>query len=430
MEKRLKNKGKKIDPYLYKMLLKIIQLSIKLEIGRKVNFGFTTLKKILRDDTGFYERVIFSDLHEAFLQHFRYDSWEDFSHKELELKSILDLKETIEWDWIIEIRVEELEENYYKENTNIEINDKYKLARKFYDKSFIDETLYEYENSILKMEYSIRLFPENTIYFLRIAELFHRKGDIFQCMEYLGNIATNFYDTTFPIIVRHNTALALRSMGFKETNPAIRKKLLLVAKNELDDIYQNQIGSNPTLKAVDLKFKVGINYCHALFDSREYNSVGAIYGELQTLSQSVGQIDDELRLRLDMILCILESGKNLEEGNKLFEKLYVSFTQNVSINENLELLSEITSCWSAYYTGDTDKQIEILGKSFSNEIWGQRSDIEYKNMLQLADLHEFKKQYQKAKQYLINVLGYNYLDTELKENIERRVRFYDKMINQ
>ena len=430
MKNRIKKKGQQIDSYLYKLLLKVRQLAIKLTVGGNINFGETTMKKILRDDTGFYEKVIFSDLHEAYLEPFGYKSWEDFSHKELEIKSMLDLKKITEWDLIIETRVTQLEGNYYKENTKVGINEKHELARKFYDKSFINEKLYNYEDAIKKMEYAIKLFPENTIYFLRIAELFHLKGDIFQCMEYLGNITTNSYDITFPIIVRHNTALALRSIGFKEPNPAIRKELLLTSKNELEDIYLNQIGSNPTLNIITLKFKVGINYCHTLLDNHDLKSAGGIYGELQMLSQNVGQIDDELRLRLDMILCILESNKNVEEGDKLFEKLYDSFIQNSNDSKNYEFLSEITSCWAAYYKNDTDRQIVILEKSFLDEIWGQWSDIEYKNMLRLSDLYEHKKQYQDATKYLKEVFKYSYLGAELKETIEKKVRFFEKMIAQ
>jgi tetratricopeptide (TPR) repeat protein len=431
MKQRLKNKGEQIDSYLYALLFKIRQLSIKLRVVGDFNLSSTTIKKFLYDDKGFFENGFFLGFHKAYLEPFGYISWEDFIHRELELKVMLGLvRNESEWDSVIGIIIEELEANYYKNNPKTDSNKKSELARKFYDKSFINEQLHGYEDAVKKMEYAIRLQPENVFYYLRIAELFHRRGDILECIEYLGKITVNPYDTTFPIIVRHNTALAIRGLGLREFNPNERRRLLLVAKEELGDIYQNKIGSNSTLQAINLKFKVGINYCYSLLDTHDFNNTGAIYGELYTLLQSGVSVDDEYRIRLEMLLSILESKKDINEGRKLFDKLYDSFTQNTNINKNFELLSEITSCWSAHYTGDTDKQIEILEKSFPEKIWGQRSDIEYKNMLQLADLHEFKKQHQEAKKYLNNVLGYSYLDIELKENIERRIRFYDKMMNQ
>lgn len=369
-------------------------------------------------------------IYEAYLKPFGYESWGDFSQKELAIKKVLEVQKTSFEELLINMRVESLTAQYHAKTFEKNININLELAEKFYKSSFTDESLYDYENSILKMEYAIRLFPENTIYFLRIAELFHRRGDIFQCIEYLEKIIVNSYDITFPVIVRHNIALALRGRAYRETNPEIRKRLLLVAMEELRDIYQNQISSNPTLNVVNLKFKVGINYCHSLLDNYDLKSVGGVYGSLQTISQSVGQIDGELRLKLDLIHCILKSNTNLEEGDKLFEKLYDSFTQNSNINKNYEFLSEITSCWSAHYRNDTDKQIEILEKSFRDEIWGQRSDIEYKNMLRLAELYEHKKQYQNAIEYFKNVLSYHYLSDERKETIEKKIRFGEKRITQ
>lgn len=425
-----------IDKYLHRFLrvlkdvneqLSITNAAIILEGQNRVSELFP-----LKQD---YPKKNFSDnmigkIYEAYLKPFEYESWGDFSQKELAIKKVLEVQKTSFEDLLINMRVESLTAQYHAKTFEKITNINLELAEKFYKNSFTDESLFDYENSILKMEYAIRLFPENTIYFLRIAELFHRRGDIFQCIEYLEKITVNSYDITFPVIVRHNIALALRGRAYRETNPEIRGKLLWVAKNELEDIYQNQIGSNPTLNIINLKFKVGINYCHTLLDNHDFKSAGGVYGSLQRLSQSVVQIDDELRLRLDMILCILESGKNLEEGDKLFEKLYDSFTQNSSVSKNYEFLSEITSCWSAYYKNDTDRQIVILEKSFRDEIWGQRSDIEYKNMLQISDLYAGEKQYHNAIKYLENVLRYDYLDAELKKNIKNNIRFFNDMINE
>jgi hypothetical protein len=85
---------------------------------------------------------------------------------------------------------------------------------------------------------------------------------------------------------------------------------------------------------------------------------------------------------------------------------------------------------SAHYRNDNEKEIEILEKSFRDEIWGQRSDIEYKNMLRLAELYEHKKQYQNAIEYFKNVLSYHYLSDERKETIEKKIRFGEKRIAQ